>query len=129
MLQNVLEIFGIPAILHLLPDDENQDFQAERSDPDGGKISKNPLESAIDFIGRNAGTTGEEPFDRRQRIAMRQLTALLQWGRNRSFLLNGRIWEGKAKIGGSEHDIWDVRRPNVENNKAGSFRMDSAARR
>jgi len=90
-----------------LPNDENHDSQADRHPQDGGEIPETSLESAIDFIGRNAGTTCEEPFERRQRIAVLQLNALHQWGRNNSFLLEESIWEKEARIGGSEHDVWE----------------------
>ncbi|MFM2197231.1 MAG: hypothetical protein RLZZ505_663 [Verrucomicrobiota bacterium] len=105
--ENNLELPAIPAILPPLPKDENHRSQADRHPQDGGEISGHPLESAIDFIVGNAGATGEEPFERRRQIARLQLEALIDWSRIHSFFLDQELWSGRAKIGGSEHDIWE----------------------
>jgi len=105
--ENNLELPAFPAILPLLPKDENHRSQADRHPQDGGEIPENPLESAIDFVIGNAGATGEEPFERRRKIAHLQLKALIDWARIHSFFLDQQLWSGIAKIGGSEHDIWE----------------------
>lgn len=92
-----------------MPRDENHDFQADRPATDGGEATFDPLESAIAFIRGNAGTTREEPFERRQRKAFLQLEALLEWARTHAFFLKEELWDEKAVIGGSEHDVWEFR--------------------
>jgi hypothetical protein len=71
-------------------------------------IPEDPLESAIAFVGGNARTDGEEPFGLRQKAAFIQRAALVQWAEKSGLIASPSMWEGKAVIGGSEHDIWEM---------------------
>jgi hypothetical protein len=55
-----------------LPDDEDNNLFSGFHEPPGSGIPKNPLESAIAFVGANARTTGEESFGIRQQAAIIQ---------------------------------------------------------
>ncbi len=69
-------------------------------------ISEDSVESAVAFVGGDARTTGEEPFELRQKAAITQREALLRWAKNRDLITSPEIWCGKAMIGASEHDVW-----------------------
>lgn len=71
------------------------------------RLSPDPLESAIDDIGRDARTTGEEPSGLRQAAAIAQRDSLVQWAEANGMELDPSLREDKAAIGGSEHDIWE----------------------
>lgn len=66
-----------------------------------------PLDSAISYTSGDARTTGEESLPKRRAAAIAQRRALVRWASARGLILDPRIWEGRAVIGGSEHDIWE----------------------
>ena len=67
-----------------------------------------PLESAIAFVGANARTTGKEPFGLRQQAARIQRDAIVRWAEESGLIVEPSLWLGKAVLGGSEHEIWEV---------------------
>jgi len=87
-------------MVRLLPDDNT----IHKSDIRG--IQEDSIESAVAFIGGNARTNGEEPFELRRKAAISQREALLKWAETRNLTVSPQIWEGKAVIGASEHDVW-----------------------
>lgn len=95
-----------PEILPALPDDQNRPFR-KFTESNGLGLSQSPLESAIDYVGRDARTTGEESFELRREAAIAQRQALVQWAEENGLKLDPSLWEGKTVIGGSEHDIWE----------------------
>jgi hypothetical protein len=89
--------------------DEQKPYHADESTrPNVRGIPEDPLESAIAFVSRNARTTGEEPFELRQKAAIIQRAALIRWAEKSGLMVSPSLWEGKAVIGGSEHDIWEM---------------------
>lgn len=74
---------------------------------DGGAIPEHSLESAVLFVGGNALTNGDEPFELRRKAAFAQRESLVRWAEANGLMVKPSMWEGKAAIGGSEHDIWE----------------------
>jgi hypothetical protein len=95
------------AIVPPLPDEQFPSGPPSQLGSNGQGLSVDSLESAITFIGRNARTTGEEPFELRQASAVAQREALVEWAEANGMKLDPSVWEGKATIGGYEHDIWE----------------------
>jgi len=89
-----------------LPNDENHDSQADRHPQDGGEIPETSLESAIANLRRNDGTSGEEPFGIRRKIAIAERSALIRWCDDHLLSFKEPFWASQVAIGGSEHDIW-----------------------
>lgn len=92
----------------MLSNDQEPHHSAESSGSNVRGIPEDPLESAISFVGGNARTTGEEPFELRRKAAIIQQAALVRWAKNSWLIVSPSLWEGKAVIGGSEHDIWEM---------------------
>lgn len=90
-----------------MSDERNTSKKPEFIRSDVAGLPADPLESAIAFLGRDARTTGEEPFGLRQKAAIIQRSALLRWAEESGLILDSSIWTQKAVIGGSEHDIWE----------------------
>lgn len=89
-----------------LPNDQDRK-SSDAPEPNGLRLSPSPLESAIDDIGRDARTTGEESFELRRAAAIAQREALARWAEANGLNVDPSLWEGSATIGGSEHDIWE----------------------
>jgi hypothetical protein len=91
-----------------LSDERNSHHPTGSAGSDVRGIPEDPLESAIAFVGGNARTTGEEPFGIRREAAIIQRTALVRWAEESGLIVSPSLWQGKAVIGGSEHDIWEM---------------------
>jgi hypothetical protein len=91
-----------------LSNEQNSHHPVGSADSDVRGIPEDPLESAIAFVGGNARTTGEEPFGLRRKAAIIQRAALVRWAEKSGLMVSPSLWEGKAVIGGSEHDIWEM---------------------
>ena len=96
----VLETSGVGRNVPLLPPDESI------PNTDVAGIAQGSLESAISFVGRNARTTGEESFELRSKAAIDQRQALVEWAQSNNLTASPQLWEGKAVLGASEHDVW-----------------------
>ena len=102
----VLETARESAMVPVLQDEQFSTEPATKLGSNDQGLSEDSLESAIAFVGRNARPTGEESFELRQASAAAQRNALIQWAEANGVKLDPSMWEGKASIGGSEHDIW-----------------------
>lgn len=91
------------AIVPSLP--SNETF----NEPDIGGVSEDTVKSAVAYVRANASTHGDEPFELRSAAAIAQREALIQWAESNHLTASPSLWERKAVIGASEHDVWHGR--------------------
>jgi hypothetical protein len=103
----VLEKSADPNSFPLLPDEPLPAGPPSQLGSNVQGLPVDSLESALAFTGRNARTTGEESVELRRAAAFAQRDALVQWAEANGMKLDPSTWDGKATIGGSEHDIWE----------------------
>lgn len=85
-------------ILHPLSDETNRPRASRILGPHVSRLSESPLESAIAYVGANARTTGEEPFELRRKAAHIQRDAVVRWAQASGLMLDPSLWQGRAVL-------------------------------